>query len=219
MILQTITVLIIVGVFYLGLIQVFRFIRMWYFRLVAFYKDLKVFLRSRKDGNRVMAINIREVAGSVSGNELVHPNTKPVAEPLKEELVSAASGIADNTASNDTSKNDVSQGNEIPEETLFISLNMAGKEYNGSDDVSADELMVMNRTLFGGTATPQDEITTVKTLYKLRNTVLFDELNAAAGKEIKGLFDELTAKASKIKKSTGYDYSRHLKNKTNEQTD
>lgn len=217
MILQTITVLIIIGVFYLGLVQVFRFIHMQYFRLVAFYKDLNVFLRSRKDGNHVMAINIREMTEMASDNDSI--NVIPVVEPPKGELISVASGTSENTASNGMLKNEVSKENEIPEETLFISLNIAGKEYNGSDDVSASELMVMNRTLFSNTATPQDEISTVKTLYKLRNTTLFAELNAAAGKEIKELFDEMTAKATKIKKTTGYDYSQHLKNKSNEQID
>lgn len=60
MITKIITVLIVTGLVYLGLVQVFLFIRKRYYRLIAFCKDMKVFLKSRKEGSRIIEIKIRE---------------------------------------------------------------------------------------------------------------------------------------------------------------
>lgn len=221
MITKTITILIVVGLVYLGLVQVIKFIRRQYLHIITFYNEMKVFFRSRKDGSRIIEIKIREptmvrtVSESAPAAVII-----PVAESVKQEAIAVVTTetVKEPTAKNaeeivpdDMKEKNASQENERPEETLFILLYIEGKEYNSSDDVSAEELMVMNHTLFSNTATPQDEIATTKTICKIYNTTLFAEYNTVAGKEIKELFDKMTAKASKIEKSAGYDYSRHIK--------
>lgn len=215
---QIITILVLVGMAYVGSVHIVLFISKYYLRIVAFYKDMKTFFRSRKEGNRIIEIKIREPTKSATKLEAI-PVITPVSEPVKQEAITTfttdmgkeqgAETVADTTL--DKISKEETSDNEVQGETLFISLNIEGKEYNSSDEVSAEELEVMGRTLSNTAASIADEIATAKTLYKLKDTPFMDEINAVVGKRIKGLFDNIVEQAPKIAKSGDYDYSRYIK--------
>lgn len=61
----------------------FSLLSKYYLRIVAFYKDMKTFFRSRKEGNRIIEIKIREPTKSATKPEAI-PVITPVSEPVKQ---------------------------------------------------------------------------------------------------------------------------------------
>lgn len=176
---QVIVILLTVGVLYIGFVQVFLFMRKHYLGFRALCKELRLFLKSRREGNRIIEVKIRGQSPP-KGN----PETK------QERVVEVPMPIIDSTSK------------EQPiEEPLYISLHINDVAYNSSETISADELVTMSRTLSGREATMADKIATVRTLCKLKDTPFMDEIDAAAGKRIREVFRQVREYAEQLEKT------------------
>ena len=185
--------LILVGLAYIGAVQVYRHIRKRYLELTVLWAEMKSFLRSRQKESRIITIKVHNQsppAPTKSSEEQREVMDEVVAEPEDEQIPTDA--------------------DYIPQEQLFISVEVDGEEYSLCENVTADELEQMGRTLSVKTAPIDQEIAAATTICKLSNSPLIDALkNSEMSERLNGLFANVIINSPKIEKE-GFDYSRFI---------
>lgn len=181
--------LLLVGLAYIGAVQVYRYIRKQYQEWVTLWVELKDLLRSRRKESRTITIKVHN-----------RPPTPPPAPPKQQEAIEE---IVVKSKSEETHED----AEYVPQEPLFISVEVDGEQYTMCENITADELEQMSRTLSVKSAPMEEEITTARTLCKLNNSPLLDALGSSKLKErLNGLLANAIINDPKIVKE-GFDYS------------
>lgn len=186
--------LILVGLAYIGAVQVYRHVRKRYLELRTLWAEMKSFLRSRQKESRVITIKVHNQP----------PTAQPPAPPIRQE---SQKKIVDEIVVEPEDEQTPTDTDYIPEEQLFISVEVNGEEYTLCENVTADELEQMGRTLSAKTAPIEEEIVAANTICKLSNSPLIDALkNSEMSERLNGLFANVIINSPKIEKK-GFDYS------------
>lgn len=186
--------LILLGLAYVGAVQVCRYLNERYTKLMVLWGKLKKVIAepSEEEPTRSPVITIKvhhsppPVKPDVLPAEIMEPvKTEVSYEPLEEE--------------------------PIPQEApTYITLEMDGEEYNLNESITVEELVQMGQTLSVQTAPIKDEVAAARTICKLRDSPLIDALMSGQHKDrFNGLLVNAIANDPKIIKE-GYDYSQFI---------
>lgn len=187
--------LIIVGLAYIGAVQAYRYVRNWYLELKSLWTELIDFLRTRQKESRVITIKVH--------NRPPLSQSAPSLEQDKQTKANEVKVPDDEATSTDA--------DDIPDEQLFISIEMNGEEYSLCENVTADELEQMGKTLSVKTAPIQEEMVAATTICKLRNSPMLKDLIAITGNRVEELLKNVIINDPKINKE-GFDYSKYITN-------
>lgn len=187
--------LILVGLAYIGAVQVYRHVRKRYLELTILWAEMKSFLRSRQKENRVITIKVHN-----------QPPSPPPASPKRAEVQRE---VIDDVVVEPEDEEIPTDADYIPQEQLFISVEVDGEEYTLCENVTADELEQMSRTLSVKTAPINEEIVAANTICKLRDSPMLKDLIGITGNRVEELMKNVITSDSKIVKE-GFDYSNYI---------
>jgi hypothetical protein len=205
MMIRTITLIILIGLAFIGSIQVLNFLQRRYLRLVAFYENLKKVFRIVNSGQQIIEVKIREPTKQEAA-----PNGAPQQMAVRE-VAEVPGAIREMDAEDVPESMEVSTPEEMTEETLFISLDMEGREYSSSEELTPDELVLMGNTLSNRNASMEDKIAASQTLCKIRHTEILTALGAVAAQQIKALVADVMPPTKIVPKEGDFDYSQYIK--------
>lgn len=187
--------LIIVGLAYIGAVQAYRYVRNWYLELKSLWTELIDFLRTRQKESRVITIKVHNGPPLSQSAPSLEQDKQTKANEVK---------VPDDEAT-------LTDADDIPDEQLFISIEMNGEEYSLCENVTADELEQMGKTLSVKTAPIQEEMVAATTICKLRNSPMLKDLIAITGNRVEELLKNVIINDPKINKE-GFDYSKYITN-------
>ena len=186
---ETILLLILIGLSYIGAVQAYRFIRRHYERIVNRWRQIRTVLNYIDNGKVTIAVKPKA------------PKAEPeVIESVPMEL------------STQTEPQPEPQPDEMPQdETLLITIDIEDGEgeYSLSEAVDGDELEHLSRTLSVKTAPIADEITAAGTIVKLKDSPLLDAFLGVTGNRVKDMFSNVAGQAPQVAKE-GFNYSKFI---------
>ena len=193
---QVIIILLLVGLAYLGSVQVARFLYGRYRSTVRLYRDLQLFFRERGKGKFVVTIRILQKELSQEENVLLAE--LPIDEELQEQT-------PETEMSEETSP-DISE-----EEEGYVLVEVQGESYSLSESITAKELQQMGNVLSCKNAPIEEAAKAAETIYKIHDSPMFQAIKKAAGERVRELLERVAEEAPKEVQSGNFDYKRFIK--------
>lgn len=193
---QVIVILLLVGLAYLGSVQVACFLYGRYRSAVRLYRDLRLFFRERGKGKFVVTIRIPKKESSQEENVLLAE--LPIDEELQEQT-------PETEMSEETSP-DISE-----EEEGYVLVEVQGESYSLSESITAKELQQMGNVLSCKNAPIEEAAKAAETIYKIHDSPMFQAIKKAAGERVRKLLERVAEEAPKEVQSGNFDYKRFIK--------
>ena len=193
---QVIVILLLVGLAYLGSVQVARFLYGRYRSAVRLYRDLRLFFRERGKGKFVVTIRIPQKEPSQEENILL------VELPIEEEQQEQTpeTGMSEETSTS------------IPEEEEdYVLVEVQGESHSFSESITAEELQQMGNVLSCKNAPIEEAAKAAETIYKIHDSPMFQAIKKAAGERVRELLERVAEEAPKEIQSGNFDYKRFIK--------
>ena len=193
---QVIVILLLVGLAYLGSVQVTRFLYGRYRSAVRLYRDLRLFFRERGKGKFVVTIRIPKKGSSQEENILLAE--LPIEEEQQEQM--PETGISEETSTS------------IPEEEEdYVLVEVQGESHSLSESITAEELQQMGNVLSCKNAPIEEAAKAAETIYKIHDSPMFQAIKKAAGVHVRELLERVAEEAPKEVQSGNFDYKRFIK--------
>ena len=193
---QVIVILLLVGLAYLGSVQVARFLYGRYRSTVRLYRDLQLFFRERGKGKVVVTIRIPQKEPSQEENILLAE--LPIEEEQQEQM--PETGISEETSTS------------IPEEEEdYVLVEVQGESHSLSESITAEELQQMGNVLSCKNAPIEEAAKAAETIYKIHDSPMFQAIKKAAGERVRELLERVAEEAPKEIQSGNFDYKRFIK--------
>ncbi len=193
---QVIVILLLVGLAYLGSVQVARFLYGRYRSTVRLYRDLQLFFRERGKGKVVVTIRIPQKEPSQEENILLAE--LPIEEEQQEQM--PETGISEETSTS------------IPEEEEdYVLVEVQGESHSLSESITAEELQQMGNVLSCKNAPIEEAAKAAETIYKIHDSPMFQAIKKAAGERVRELLERVAEEVPKEVQSGNFDYKRFIK--------
>lgn len=193
---QTFFILLLVGLAYLGSVQVARFLYGRYRSIVRLYRDLQLFFKERGKGKVVVTIRIPQKEPSQEENILLAE--LPIEEEQQEQM--PETGMSEETSTS------------IPEEEEdYVLVEVQGESYSLSESITVEELQQMGNVLSCKNAPIEEAAKAAETIYKIHDSPMFQAIKKAAGERVRELLDRVAEEAPKEVQSGNFDYKRFIK--------
>lgn len=193
---QVIVILLLVGLAYLGSVQVARFLYGRYRSTVRLYRDLQLFFRERGKGKVVVTIRIPQKEPSQEENILLAE--LPIEEEQQEQM--PETGISEETSTS------------IPEEEEdYVLVEIQGESHSLSESITAEELQQMGNVLSCKNAPIEEAAKAAETIYKIHDSPMFQAIKKAAGERVRELLERVAEEVPKEVQSGNFDYKRFIK--------
>lgn len=193
---QVVFILLLVGLAYLGSVQVARFLYGRYRSAVRLYRELQLFFRERGKGKFVVTIRIPQKELSQEENILLAE--LPIEEEQQEQ--SLETGMSEETSP------------FIPEEEEdYVLVEVQGESHSLSESITAEELQQMGNVLSCKNAPIEEAAKAAETIYKIHDSPMFQAIKKAAGERVRELLERVAEEAPKEILSGNFDYKRFIK--------
>ena len=193
---QVVVILLLVGLAYLGSVQVARFLYGRYRSAVRLYRELRLFFRERGKGKFVVTIRIPQKEPSQEENILLAE--LPIEEEQQEQM--PETGMSEETSTS------------IPEEEEdYVLVEVQGESHSLSESITAEELQQMGNVLSCKNAPIEEAAKAAETIYKIHDSPMFQAIKKAAGERVRELLDRVAEEAPKEVQSGNFDYKRFIK--------
>ena len=193
---QVIVILLLVGLAYLGSVQVARFLYGRYRSAVRLYRELQLFFRERGKGKFVVTIRIPKKESSQEENILLAE--LPIEEEQQEQT--PETGMSEETSTS------------IPEEEEdYVLEEVQGESHSLSESITAEELQQMGNVLSCKNAPIEEAAKAAETIYKIHDSPMFQAIKKAAGERVRELLERVAEEAPKEVQSGNFDYKRFIK--------
>ena len=193
---QVVFILLLVGLAYLGSVQVARFLYGRYRSIVRLYRDLQLFFKERGKGKVVVTIRIPKRELSQEENILLAE--LPIEEEQQEQM--PETGMSEETSTS------------IPEEEEdYVLVEVQGESYSLSESITVEELQQMGNVLSCKNAPIEEAAKAAETIYKIHDSPMFQAIKKAAGERVRKLLDRVAEEAPKEVQSGNFDYKRFIK--------
>ena len=193
---QVIVILLLVGLAYLGSVQVARFLYGCYRSAVRLYRELRLFFRERGKGKFVVTVRIPKKGSSQEENILLAE--LPIDEELQEQT--PETGMLEETSP------DISEGEED-----YVLMEVQGESHSLSESITVEELQQMGNVLSCKNAPIEEAAKAAETIYKIHDSPMFQAIKKAAGERVRELLDRVAEEAPKEFLSGNFDYKRFIK--------
>ena len=191
---QVIFILLLVGLAYLGSVQVARFLYGRYRSAVRLYRDLQLFFRERGKGKFVVTIRIPKRELSQEENVLLAE--LPIEEEQQEQMLETGTS------------EEISQ---VSIEEDYVLVEVQGESYSLSESITAEELQQMGSVLSCKNAPIEEAAKAAETIYKIHDSPMFQAIKKAAGERVRELLERVAEEAPKEVQSGNFDYKRFIK--------
>ncbi|KGN83318.1 hypothetical protein HQ35_00690 [Porphyromonas cangingivalis] len=193
---QIVFILLLVGLAYLGSVQVARFLYGRYRSAIKLYRDLQLFFKERGKGKVVVTIRIPQKESSQEENVLLAE--LPIDEELQEQM--PETGMSEETSP------------DIPEEEEdYVLVKIQGESHSLSESITAEELQQMGSVLSCKNAPIEEAAKAAETIYKIHDSPMFQAIKKAAGERVRELLERVAEEAPKEIISGSFDYKRFIK--------
>lgn len=193
---QVIVILLLVGLAYLGSVQVARFLYGRYRSAVRLYRELQLFFRERGKGKFVVTIRIPKKESSQEENILLAE--LPIEEEQQEQM--PETGISEESSP------------FIPEEEEdYVLEEVQGESHSLSESITVEELQQMGSVLSCKNAPIEEAAKAAETIYKIHDSPMFQAIKKAAGERVRELLERVAEEAPKEVQSGSFDYKRFIK--------
>ena len=193
---QVIVILLLVGLAYLGSVQVACFLYGRYRSAVRLYRDLQLFFKERGKGKFVVTIRIPKKEPSQEENILLAE--LPIEEEQQEQTPEM--GMSEETSTS------------IPEEEEdYVLEEVQGESHSLSESITAEELQQMGNVLSCKNAPIEEAAKAAETIYKIHDSPMFQAIKKAAGERVRELLERVAEEAPKEVQSGNFDYKRFIK--------
>ena len=193
---QVIVILLLVGLAYLGSVQVTRFLYGRYRSAIKLYRDLQLFFKERGKGKFVVTIRIPQKKLSQEENVLLAE--LPIDEELQEQT-------PETEMSEETSP-------FIPEEEEdYVLVEVQGESHSLSESITVEELQQMGSVLSCKNAPIEEAAKAAETIYKIHDSSMFQAIKKAAGERVRELLERVAEEVPKEVQSGNFDYKRFIK--------
>ena len=193
---QVVFILLLVGLAYLGSVQVARFLYGRYRSIVRLYRDLQLFFKERGKGKVVVTIRIPKKGSSQEENILLAE--LPIDEELQEQT--PETGMLEEISP------DISEGEED-----YVLMEVQGESHSLSESITAEELQQMGNVLSCKNAPIEEAAKAAETIYKIHDSPMFQAIKKAAGERVRELLERVAEEAPKEVQSGNFDYKRFIK--------
>ena len=193
---QVIVILLLVGLAYLGSVQVARFLYGCYRSAVRLYRELRLFFRERGKGKFVVTVRIPKKGSSQEENILLAE--LPIDEELQEQT--PETGMLEETSP------DISEGEED-----YVLMEVQGESHSLSESITVEELQQMGNVLACKNAPIEEAAKAAETIYKIHDSPMFQAIKKAAGERVRELLERVAEEAPKEVQSGNFDYKRFIK--------
>lgn len=193
---QVIFILLLVGLAYLGSVQVARFLYGRYRSTVRLYRDLQLFFRERGKGKVVVTIRIPKRELSQEENILLAE--LPIEEEQQEQMLETGTS------------EEISQIG-IEEEEDYVLVEVQGESHSLSESITVEELQQMGNVLSCKNAPIEEAAKAAETICKIQDSPMFQTIKKAAGERVRELLDRVAEEAPKEILSGNFDYKRFIK--------
>lgn len=193
---QVIFILLLVGLAYLGSVQVARFLYGRYRSTVRLYRDLQLFFRERGKGKVVVTIRIPKRELSQEENILLAE--LPIEEEQQEQMLETGTS------------EEISQIG-IEEEEDYVLVEVQGESHSLSESITVEELQQMGNVLSCKNAPIEEAAKAAETICKIQDSPMFQAIKKAAGERVRELLDRIAEEAPKEILSGNFDYKRFIK--------
>ena len=193
---QVIVILLLVGLAYLGSVQVARFLYGCYRSAVRLYRELRLFFRERGKGKFVVTVRIPKKGSSQEENILLAE--LPIDEELQEQT--PETGMLEETSP------DISEGEED-----YVLMEVQGESHSLSESITVEELQQMGNVLSCKNAPIEEATKAAETIYKIHDSPMFHAIKKAAGERVRELLERVAEEAPKEVQSGNFDYKRFIK--------
>ena len=193
---QVIFILLLVGLAYLGSVQVARFLYGRYRSTVRLYRDLQLFFRERGKGKVVVTIRIPKRELSQEENILLAE--LPIEEEQQEQMLETGTS------------EEISQIG-IEEEEVSVLVEVQGENHSLSESITVEELQQMGNVLSCKNAPIEEAAKAAETICKIQDSPMFQAIKKAAGERVRKLLDRVAEEAPKEILSGNFDYKRFIK--------
>ena len=193
---QVIVILLLVGLAYLGSVQVARFLYGCYRSAVRLYRELRLFFRERGKGKFVVTVRIPKKGSSQEENILLAE--LPIDEELQEQT--PETGMLEETSP------DISEGEED-----YVLMEVQGESHSLSESITVEELQQMGNVLSCKNAPIEEASKAAETIYKIHDSPMFQAIKKAAGERVRELLERVAEEAPKEVQSGNFDYKRFIK--------
>lgn len=193
---QVIFILLLVGLAYLGSVQVARFLYGRYRSTVRLYRDLQLFFRERGKGKVVVTIRIPKRELSQEENILLAE--LPIEEEQQEQMLETGTS------------EEISQIG-IEEEEDYVLVEVEGESHSLSESITVEELQQMGNVLSCKNAPIEEAAKAAETICKIQDSPMFQAIKKAAGERVRELLDRVAEEAPKEILSGNFDYKRFIK--------
>ena len=193
---QVIVILLLVGLAYLGSVQVACFLYGRYRSAVRLYRDLQLFFKERGKGKFVVTIRI------------------PKKEPSQEENILLAELPIEEEQQEQTPETGMSEETSpfIPEEEEdYVLEEVQGESHSLSESITVEELQQMGNVLSCKNAPIEEAAKAAETIYKIHDSPMFQAIKKAAGERVRELLERVAEEAPKEVQSGNFDYKRFIK--------
>ncbi|AFJ09105.1 hypothetical protein PI172_1888 [Prevotella intermedia] len=193
---QVIVILLLVGLAYLGSVQVARFLYGRYRSAVRLYRELQLFFRERGKGKFVVTIRIPKKESSQEENILLAE--LPIEEEQQEQM--PETGISEESSP------------FIPEEEEdYVLEEVQGESHSLSESITVEDLQQMGSVLSCKNAPIEEAAKAAETIYKIHDSPMFQAIKKAAGERVRELLERVAEEAPKEVQSGNFDYKRFIK--------
>ena len=193
---QVIVILLLVGLAYLGSVQVTRFLYGRYRSAIKLYRDLQLFFKERGKGKFVVTIRIPKKGSSQEENILLAE--LPIEEEQQEQT--PETGMSEETSP------------FIPEEEEdYVLVEVQGESHSLSESITVEELQQMGSVLSCKNAPIEEAAKAAETIYKIHDSPMFQAIKKAAGEHVRELLERVAEEAPKEVQSGSFDYKRFIK--------
>lgn len=193
---QVVFILLLVGLAYLGSVQVARFLYGRYRSIVRLYRDLQLFFKERGKGKVVVTIRIPKKESSQEENILLAE--LPIEEELQEQT--PETGMLEETSP------DISE-----EDEKYVLVEVQGESHSLSESITVEELQQMGNVLSCKNAPIEEAAKAAETIYKIHDSPMFQAIKKAAGERVRELLERVAEEAPKEVQSSNFDYKRFIK--------
>ena len=193
---QVIFILLLVGLAYLGSVQVARFLYGRYRSTVRLYRDLQLFFRERGKGKVVVTIRIPKRELSQEENILLAE--LPIEEEQQEQMP-------------ETEMLEETVPSILEEEEVSVLVEVQGENHSLSESITVEELQQMGNVLSCKNAPIEEAAKAAETICKIQDSPMFQAIKKAAGERVRKLLDRVAEEAPKEVQSGNFDYKRFIK--------
>lgn len=196
---QTFFILLLIGLAYLGSVQVACFLYDRYRKTKRLYQDLRRFFREREKGKVVVTIRIPKMEFTQEENVLLAE--LPITLTPEEE-------------DEDTENNKPVYSSELQDmesEEEYVQVEFERESHSLSESITARELRHMGSVLSRKDAPIEEEVKAAETICKLHDSPMLQEIEKVAGGRVHELLERVMNQAPKAAQSGNFDYSKFIK--------